>query len=74
MQKNSDHFSIEQAKKLAESEAGKALLSALRAQNSQQIDTAMEQASAGDYEALKKTVRELAASPQVQALLRQFGG
>lgn len=74
MQKNSEDFSLEQAKKFAQSDAGKALFRALRAQKGNAMDTAMEQAAAGDYEALKKTVQQLASSPQVQALLKQFGG
>ena len=67
-----DNFSIEDAKRLAQTETGQKLVSLLQSQNKQQLQTAMNQASSGDYEQLKKTLGTFMASPEAQALLRQL--
>ena len=73
MQKNSDNLSIQEALRLAKSEAGQQLFSTLRAQNGSAIDRAMEQAAAGDYSQIKDTLSSLLASPEVRAMLEQMG-
>ena len=67
-----DNFSIEDAKRLAQTETGQKLVALLQSQNKQQLQTAMNQASSGDYEQLKKTLGTFMASPEAQALLRQL--
>lgn len=66
------NISMEDARKLAQTEAGQKLLSLLQAQNPQQLRSAMEQAASGEYEQLKKTLVTFMASEQAQALLKQL--
>lgn len=72
MAQNNQQFSMEDAKRLAQTEAGQKLLSLLQAQNAPQLQTAMQQASAGDYDQLKQTLSSLIASPEARALLKQL--
>ncbi len=74
MPKNSDQFSMQDAKRLANSEAGQQLLALLKSQNSGQLQQAMEQAAAGDYAQVKQTLSTLLESEQVRELLRRLGG
>ena len=77
MDKNTEQnssFSVEEAKKLAQSEAGKKLYSALQQSHGQQLQSAMEQASAGNYTEVKKTLTEMMNTPEIKAFLRQMGG
>lgn len=73
MQKNSDNFSMQDALRLAKSDAGQQLLALLRAQNGDSLQRAMDQAATGDYEEVKKTMSALLASPEAKALLEQLG-
>lgn len=72
MSKNSDNFSIQEAMRLAQSEAGQQLFAKLREQNSSVIDQAMTMAAAGDYTQVKQTLSALLSSPQVRAMLEQM--
>lgn len=74
MQKNSGNFSIKEARRLAESPAGKQLISQLQNTGGDQLRNAVDQAAAGNYEAVKKTLAPLLASPEIQELLKQLGG
>ena len=74
MPKNSDQFSMQDAKRLANSEAGQQLLALLKSQNSGQLQQAMEQAAAGNYAQVKQTLSTLLESEQVRELLRRLGG
>lgn len=73
MQKNSDNFSMQEAMRLAQSEAGQQLFAMLRAQNGAALDQAMEQAAAGDLSQAKQTLSSLLASPQIRQMLEQMG-
>lgn len=73
MQKNSDQFSMQEAMRLAQSEAGQQLFALLRAQDGGAVDQAMAQAAAGDYTQVKQTLSSLLSSPQVKAMLEQLG-
>ena len=66
-------FSAEQAMALAQSDAGKKLLALLQETNGEQLQKAMEQAAAGDFDQVKQTLSELLSSPQVRAMLEQMG-
>ncbi len=74
MLKNSDNFSMQEALRLANSDAGQQLLALLKQEHGTQLQRAMDQASAGDYEQVQKTLGSLLETPQAQALLRQLGG
>lgn len=72
MAQNNNRFSMEDAKRLAQTEAGQKLLALLQAQPSHQLHRAMNQASSGDYDQLKKTLGAFMESPEAQALLKQL--
>ena len=74
MLKNSDNFSMQEALRLANSDAGQQLLALLKQENGSALQRAMDQAGAGDYEQVQKTLGSLLESPQAQALLRQLRG
>ncbi len=77
MDRNADrsgNFSMEKAKKLAQSDAGQKLLSALQQSHGQQLQQAMDQANAGDLAAVKKAMADMMNTPEVKAFLRQMGG
>ena len=67
-------FSMQEAMRLAQSDAGKQLLSLLQNTQADQLQAAMDQAAAGDYEQVKKTMSSLLASPEAQALVKKLGG
>lgn len=72
MEQNISNFSIEEAKRMAQSKAGKQLIALLQAQNPQKMQSAMNQASSGDIEQLKQTLSAFIAAPEVQSLLKQL--
>ena len=74
MQKKYENFSMEAAKRAAASPEGQELLSLLKKADSAQLQTAMQQAAAGNLEDAKKALAPLLNSPQIQALLKQLGG
>ena len=67
-----NHFSMEDAKRLAETAVGQKLLSLLQSQDPQQLRAAMKHASSGDMDQLKKTLGAFMASSETQALLKQL--
>lgn len=72
MSQNFDNLSIEEAKRLAQTKAGQQLLALLKSQRPQQLQKAMQQASSGDYETLKKTLKTFMQSPEAKTLLNQL--
>lgn len=74
MSKKSDDFSMADAMRLAQNPASRQLFDQLQAQNGAALQQAMNQAAAGNYEQVKKTLSVLLQDPQTQALLRQLGG
>lgn len=77
MQKNSDgigDFSLQEAMKLAQSDAGKQLFSLLQATEGEKLQTAMDQAASGDLKQVKETMQKLMASAQVQELVKKMRG
>ena len=73
MQKNSQNFSMQEALRLANSDAGQRLLAILKESDSAQMHQAMDQVSAGNYEDAKKALSSLMQSPEVRALLKELG-
>lgn len=77
MQKKSEDFndfSMGEAMRLAQSDAGQQLFALLQATQGEQLQAAMDQAAAGDYAGVKKTMQFLLADQQAQALLKQLRG
>lgn len=74
MQKNSGNFSMQEAMRLINTEAGQKLLALLRSSNDPGLQKAMEQAAKGDYTQAKDALGSITASAEVQELLRQLGG
>ena len=59
--------------RFARSDAGKQLFAMLQKNNSTALYTAMNQAAAGDYEALKKTAQSFLASSEAKAMIENLG-
>ncbi len=74
MDKHSPNFSMQDAMRMANTDAGKQLLELLQKQNGDALNQAMNQAKGGDYSNLSKTLAPLLASEDVQKLLKQLGG
>ena len=75
MRKKTDgfqEFSMEQAAALSKSAAAKELYALLQRTNGEQLRTAMEQASSGNYAGVKETMQQLMNSPQAQQLLKKL--
>lgn len=65
---------IDRATRLANSEAGQALLAHLQAQHGATLEAAISQAQAGDYKQVQETINALLKTPQGKALLQQLRG
>lgn len=74
MQKNSQNFSMQEAMRLANSDAGQKLLALLKQSDSNQLQQAMAQASAGNYENAQQVLRSLLENSEIQTLLKELGG
>lgn len=77
MDKNSEQnngFSIQQAMKLANSDAGKQLFSLLKSTEGEKLQSAMDQAAAGNMEQVKETMQQIVQSRQVQELILKMRG
>jgi hypothetical protein len=71
--KKSQDFSMEDIRRMAQSESGKQLMELIRQYESEKLEKAVSQASAGDLAQAKQTLSGLLSSPDVQALLKQLG-
>lgn len=72
MQNRSDDLqgiSMAEAMRLAQSDAGKALLSQLQKSHGATMQKAMAQAQAGNMDQVKDTLSQLLSSPEGQALM-----
>ncbi len=75
MEKNNQNFqdfSIQQAMKLAQSDAGKQLFALLQQTQGQKLQNAMDQAAAGDYTNAKETIQSMMASREAQELMKKL--
>lgn len=68
------NFSMQDAMRMANTDAGKQLLNLLQQNNADALKCAMSQANEGDFSNLSKTLAPLLSSPEVQQLLKQMGG
>ncbi|MBO5129383.1 MAG: hypothetical protein J6B95_03440 [Oscillospiraceae bacterium] len=73
MQENSNQFSISDAVRLASTPAGQQLLALLQQGSADSLKTAAEQASAGNYDEVKKLFSALMENPEARTLLQQLG-
>ena len=74
MQKNSQNFSMQEALRLAESDAGQQLLALLQRSDSEKLRQAANQAASGNYDQVKQTLSFLLQNDEVQKLLKQLEG
>ena len=65
---------VAEAMRLANTDAGKQLLALLKSQQPDALEAAMNQAQAGNYDAIKQTMSAALSSPEVQRLLKQMRG
>ena len=67
-------LSMEKLKELSASPMGEALLSQLQNQKSKELDDAVMQAQAGDFEQVKRSVSDFLRTPAGQELMKQLRG
>ena len=75
MQKKNDRFGdfdIQQAMRLANSDAGRQLLNLLQSTQGKKLQDAMDQAAAGNYDKVKKTMQELMANDEARQLMKKM--
>lgn len=74
MEKNSQEFSMQDAVRAAQSEAGQQLLTLLQRTDPQMLQKAMQQAAAGNLTEAKQALETLMSSPEAKKLVDQLGG
>lgn len=72
MQKNFDDFSMQEALRLAKSDAGQQLLALLHSSHGDAVRSAMDCAKAGDMVQAQQALSAFLSDPQAQALLKQL--
>ena len=72
MQKNSQNFSMQDAIRLAGTDAGQQLLRHLQQTQGDALQKAAAMAAAGDFRRAGASLAPLLESPEVRALLRQL--
>ena len=73
MSSHEESLSIEEIMKIASSPAGQKLLQSLQQTKSNEIQKAVEKASAGDFHSAKQAISSLMQDPKVKAFLSQLG-
>ena len=71
---NFSDLPIEKIKELSASPQGQALLSQLQNQKSKELEEAVTQAQAGNFEQVKRSVTEFLQTPAGQEMMRQLRG
>ena len=74
MQKNSGDFSMQDALRLINSPAGQQLLALLQKSDDAALKKAMALAANGQLDLAKESLRDIAASAEVQKILGKDGG
>ncbi len=75
MEKNNGQFSdfsVQQAMKMAQSDAGKQLIALLQQTQGNQLQSAMDKASAGDMAGAKDILQRIMADRQAQELMQKL--
>ena len=73
MAKNSQDFSIQEAKRLAKTPEGQKLLALLQQKDDGKLQKAMAEASAGNYKEAGFIIQSLLSSPEAQQLIQAMG-
>ena len=72
MEKKSQEFSVEEAKRLAGTSAGKQLAKLLQQTDPRALNEALSKAKEGNYQDAAARLQQLLSSPQAQALLKEL--
>ncbi len=72
MEKNNGNFSMDEIKRLAQSDAGRKLMAMLESQHGSTSDAVRSSMKSGDMEQAKKALSAFLSDPKAQALLRQL--
>lgn len=72
MQKKSQEFSMQEALRLANSDAGQRLLALLKQSDGQQLEKARDSAAAGDYTGATQALSTLLEREDIRRLLKQL--
>ncbi len=73
-QSNPQNFSMEQAMKIANSPAGRQLITLLQQRGGDDFQKAMANAASGNFEMAKDSLSSVLQDPKVTALLKELGG
>ena len=73
MMKNSQDFSIQEAKRLAKTPDGQRLITMLQQNDNEKLQKAMAEASAGNYKEAGSILQSLLSTPEAQQLIRRIG-
>ena len=71
---SNEHFSMEQAMAFAGTPAGRQLLAIMQSKGNADLQKAKSLAESGNMKEAAKAMSSLLADPEVQKLLKQFGG
>ncbi len=71
---DSGEFSIQDAMRFAQSDAGKELFALLQQTQSDALNKAMAEASKGDMNRTMQAMQDVMKDPKVKGLLKQMGG
>lgn len=74
MHKNSADFSMEEAMAFANSPAGKQLFAMLQQSGNQSVQSAMDALSKGNMGQAQEALRAAANNPEIQKIMKKFGG
>ncbi|MBE6943934.1 MAG: hypothetical protein E7453_06695 [Ruminococcaceae bacterium] len=72
MDKKSQEFSVQEAKRLAGTPAGKQLAQLLQQTDPRALSDVLSKAKQGDYQDAAAQLQQLLSSPQAQALLKEL--
>ena len=70
----SQNISMEQIKAFASSPAGKQLIALMQHKGGMELSNAQSYAASGNMEKAKESLSALLSDPQIQALIKRFGG
>ena len=73
MEKNSQDFSIQEAKRLAKTPEGQKLMALLQQKVNGKLQTAIAEATAGNYKEAGSILESVLSSPEAQQLIRKLG-
>ena len=72
MEKKSQEFSVQEAKRLANTPAGKQLAQLLQQSDPRALNAALSKAKEGNYQDAAAQLQQLLSTPQAQALLKEL--